>query len=72
MGCVAFVSVGLEVSGVKLEVPTSTTSAERSVPMAALGPNTNHLAVNILGVVRVDVAGATAAVGDFGGHFGDC
>jgi hypothetical protein len=40
--------------------------------MAALSSYTNHFAVNIFGVVRVDVAGAATAVGDFGAcHFGD-
>jgi hypothetical protein len=38
--------------------------------VAALGANADHLAINILGIVGVDVAGAAAAVGHFGnGHF---
>ncbi len=50
---------------------TSATGAESSVSVATLGANADHLAVNILGVVGVDVAGAAAAVGYFGGarHF---
>lgn len=50
---------------------TSTTSAESSIAMAALGANTDDLSVDVLGVIGVDVAGATAAVGNFrrSGHF---
>lgn len=36
--------------------------------MAALNANAHHLAINILGVVDVDVAGAATAVGYFSGR----
>lgn len=58
---------GGELGGV--HVHTSATSAERAVAVAALGANPNHLAVNVLSVVGVDVARAAAPVRDFGSHF---
>jgi hypothetical protein len=50
-------------------IRTSATGAERAVAVAALGAHANHLSVDILRVVGVDVAGAAAAVRYFGsGH----
>ena len=46
-------------------VPTSATSAEGAIAMAAFGANPNDLAVDVLGVVGVDVTGATATVRNF-------
>lgn len=52
-------------------MPTSATSTEGAIAMAALGTNANDLAVDILGVVGVDVTGATAAVRNLRSrHFG--
>lgn len=49
---------------------TSAASAESSVSVAALGAHPNHLSVNVLGVVGVDVAGAATAVRNLGSrHF---
>ncbi len=45
---------------------TSAASAVRSVSVAALGANADHLSVDVLGVVGGNVAGATAAVRDVG------
>ena len=45
---------------------TSAASAVRSVSVAALGANADHLSVDVLGVVGGNVASATAAVRDVG------
>ncbi len=45
---------------------TSAASAVSSVAVAALGAHADHLSVDVLGVVRRNVAGAAAAVGDVG------
>lgn len=48
------------------DVLTSTTSAESAVPVAAGDANSDNLAVHVLGLVRVDVAGTAATVRNFG------
>lgn len=52
------------------DVLTSTTSAESSIPVAAGDADSDNLAVHVLGLVRVDVAGTAAAVRNFGSRHG--
>ena len=47
---------------------TSSSSAISTISVAALLANTDNLAVNILSVVDVDVAGAATAVRNLGRH----
>ena len=49
------------------DVLTSATGAESAVPVAAGDADPDNLAVHVLGLVGVDVAGTAAAVGNFGG-----
>ncbi len=49
---------------------TSSSCAEGAVVVAARDAFSHHLAVDVLGIVGVDVAGAAAAVRDFCCHGG--
>lgn len=58
-----------ERSGGKESKLTSTSSAVGAVAVAALNASADDLAVDVLGVVLLDVAGAATAVGNLGtGH----
>jgi hypothetical protein len=50
---------------------TSATGAESSISVGPCFADSGHLAVDVLGVIGVDVAGAAATVGNCIGH-GDC
>lgn len=53
--------------GKRDSIRTSATSAESAISVAAFGADPDNLAINILGVVWVDVTGTTTAVRNFGG-----
>ena len=54
------------------ELPrTSATGAESTVSVAAFGANSDDLAVDVLGVIGVDVAGAATTMRDFRSSHGE-
>lgn len=75
LGCssLSFVVVGKGVGAggkkrgrTRKECLTSATGAKRAIAVATRGACSDDFSVNVLGVVRVDVTGATTAVGYFG------
>ena len=57
--------LGVDFRGMRV-FRTSATSAESSISVATRFAHTNHLSVDVRCAVGVDVARATAAMGDFG------
>lgn len=55
-------------AGVANVAGASSSSAVGAITMASLRTKADNLAINVLGVVDVDVAGAATAVGYFSGH----